>query len=312
MKRILLLAVTILFPCLCGALDWSLSVRVDERSSFLQSGDAGKLVSDYTNLDIQGSLDNRLSFRFRNRTNTLVRRGDFLTATDIMYLDYKVGSWEFLGGKFQQEYGGFEYDDNIVDLYFCGVYYDNFVGAFNYCANVSRLFPSGKLTFQFAKSPFSDRWTPDLYAYNLGYRGTHGIWSSKWSVNLFDTPMEWRTAHLALGNSFAFGPMTLQLDYITRTDLRDFRPFVDWSLVGKLLFSLGGHIDLFAKVNLDVNPSVEDLFVPMGTDCCGWGGGIELFPNGNRRDVRFHLVYCNNGVSNISAGVTWKMQMFKH
>ena len=312
MNRIALLIGALLVPCICGAVDWGLSIRVDERSSFIQNGEDGRVHSDYTNLDIRGSLDNALSFRFRNRVNVLSSSGDFLTATDILYLQYRFGNWEVLAGKYQQEYGGYEYDEDIINLYFCGVYYDNFVGAFNWCVNVSRLTENGKITAQFARSPFSSRWNPDLFAYNLGYRGTHGIWSPKWSVNLFDTPEGWRTAHMSLGNSFAAGPVTVELDYITRTDTRDFRPFIDWSLAGKFLYSFGGHLDVFAKVSMDRNPSVADLFVPVGTDFFAWGGGLEFYPNANRRDVRMHLVYCNNGISNISAGVTWRVQLFNH
>ena len=311
MTVIATLLASIFFPVLTTVTGCGLEVKLDERTSFLQTGTDGSVKSEYSNLSIDISLGRHVALGFRNRLNRLVDGADFIKATDNLYLDLLAGSLELRVGKAQQEYGGFEYDDALPDLYYCGMYYNNFVGAFNWGVRASKVWEKGRLNLQAAVSPFATSPGEGLYAWNLCYKGTHGIWSPKWSVNLIDTPQDWRAGHLVLGNSFAAGPLTLELDYITRTDLRDFRPFEDWSLVSKLKYSAATFIDVFAKVNLDRNLSVEDLFVPAGTSCTAWGGGIEIFPRGEKRNLRLHLVYCNNGEHNISAGITWKMKLFK-
>ena len=132
---------------------------------------------------------------------------------------------------------------------------------------------------------------------------------------------------LALGHQFHMGNVTLQLDWMSRTDMANLDLFGDFSVMGDLSWAVTDKLNLFGKASYDVNgDNAADLCVLPGTELTRVGAGLEYFPIEGSRDIRFHGAYSyawgkngngsagtvQNAQSLVMVGVTWRMDILNH
>ena len=288
------------------------------------SGFEGK----YLNLLMSGHITDQISYSYRQRFNKASLDAGFFNATDWFYVDYKpADAWTLSAGKQVIDIGGWEYDYAPINLYFCSEFWNQTPC---YAWGVSAAFRPTKadqLRFQICESPnrqFDVTKDVDLYSYNLMWYGQHGLWGSKWSLNM----VEWQKGHyisyIALGNEFRFSrKVSLELDYMNRAS--DHQTFFlrDCSVMGQLNFQPSDKLKLFAKATYDVNrtDNAADLTVKPGTEMTRLGGGVEYFPLGDNR-VRVHANYCYSFGTNsnpdavmldkqslVDIGLTWRIHV---
>ena len=213
-------------------------------------------------------------------------------STDWVYLQWNTGDFTFAGGKQVVAIGGWEYDRAPIDLYSCSVFWNNIPcyqigGSAAYNFNSRR----DKLMFQFCESPFFTRENRNLYAYNLYWSGSHGIFSPLWSVNLLEYAPGRFINYIALGNKFSYDRWALELDYLNRAGSHQKFFFSDCSVMGELSFKPTSRWRIHAKMTYDVNHthSASDLLVLPGTELKMAGGGVEFYPfSKNLGTLRFH------------------------
>lgn len=310
--------------------DLSLEARGDYQRNAID-GDAVKddcgFKGQYLNLVLNGNITPKLSYSFRHRLNKMHKNQNFFDATDWLHLDYKpTPAITLSAGKQVVWIGGFEYDRAPIDLYFCSEFWNNIPcyqwgGSAGYTFNRQR----DQLLLQFCESPFRSFWEhSDMYAYNLLWRGSHGPWSTIWSVNA----MEWKQgrfmSYISLGNQFQLGSKaTLAIDFLNRASNHQTFLFKDCSVVGEVSVRPIKRLNIFGKYSYDVNHSgtAHDLLVLDGTEVQRIGAGVEFFPLRNH-DVRLHANYSYSWGSNANPhgatmdkqsifglGLTWKMNL---
>lgn len=307
----------------------SLEVRADYVRQTLdgeklddESGFKGK----YFNLRIDGLLGHGLSYSYRQRLNRANKDQSFFDATDWLTLSYAPNErWTLSAGKQVVAIGGYEYDAAPIDVYFYSELCST-IACYQFGASVTHTLRGGKDSFtaQVTQSPF--RQNGDLYAYNLMWVGKHGWYNALWSVNM----LEWQKGHfinyIALGNRFEAGPAVLELDFTNRaTDEHTFF-FRNCTVMGRLVVELCPYVHLFAKASYDVNhtSSVADLCVRPHTELTRLGGGVEIFPLKEKRNVRLHANYSYTIGTNsheeavlspklgmIDLGLTWRIDLMK-
>lgn len=310
MKRKIFLSVLITLSCCTTTLAQGLDIRLDNRDSWRWTdADHNGISADYLQLYAAGSINEHFSFSVLQHLNRPNRTSGFMDSTDWAWLKYSTGDWSFCGGKMMLEYGGFEYDEAPINLYFCGEYWNNYSHAFTFAAYASRALGAGRLYFQIAASPF-DRYLSDgLYAYSLSYRGSKGFYSWKHSVNMFEMDHGQFSGHFVLGNRFDFKPFAIEMDLYHRMDMKSPSFFEDYTVVTKAQASLSDKLDIFAKVDYDFNSTVRDPLVAPGTDLLAYGGGVEFYPVAGSRDIRLHCVWYHRNENVLMAGFTWKFHI---
>lgn len=301
--------------------------RVDYQREYLDgesvkdnSGFKGKNVS----LLINGELNDHFSYNYRQRLYRGHGSESFFNATDFLYLTYRPDEhWSFSGGKQILEIGGYEYDLAPIDIYFLSEYCSNIV-CYQMGVNAGYSFDGGKdmLRFQFCQSPFRQEGS-DLYAYNLMWNGSHGCFGSIWSLNFIEYLPGRFINYLALGNHFTFGRFSLLADFMNRS-LMDSASFLkDFTVIGKVEYSLGDRLCVFGKASYDRNDLDRegDWCVRPGTSIGRVGCGVEYFPLADKR-VRLHASFCHSFGENgdpsgsllpdqqiASVGLTWRMRL---
>lgn len=263
--------------------DW-----LDGNSVNSNSGFEGKFL----NIRLDGNITDNLSYSWRQRLNKGHDDRTFFDATDWVYLQWNTGDFTFAGGKQVVAIGGWEYDRAPIDLYSCSVFWNNIPcyqigGSAAYNFNSRR----DKLMFQFCESPFFTRENRNLYAYNLYWSGSHGIFSPLWSVNLLEYAPGRFINYIALGNKFSYDRWALELDYLNRAGSHQKFFFSDCSVMGELSFKPTSRWRIHAKMTYDVNHthSASDLLVLPGTELKMAGGGVEFYPfSKNLGTLRFH------------------------
>ena len=106
-----------------------LETRMDYQREYLD-GDAIKpnsgFIGKYLNVILNGTINDRWSYSYRQRLNKAHADATFFDATDWVHLTYKVNdNWSLNGGKQVVGIGGYEYDRAPIDLYFCSEYWNN-------------------------------------------------------------------------------------------------------------------------------------------------------------------------------------------
>ena len=335
MKHSFITAAAVLISLAASAQEASLlKLDVEARVDYMQEYQAGGKIDHasgfkgkYLNIRMDGQLTENVSYSYRQRLNKPNKDATFFDATDWITVDYRLNSWTFSGGKQVVGIGGFEYDGAPIDLYFCSEYWNN-IACYQYGASMAWNTASrnDKLMFQFCESPF--RRNPlntdnkEMFAYNIMWTGSHGFYSSLYSLNFIEYLPGKFINYLALGNRFIFGDFRLDLDLMNRAaSIQDFGK--DFSVMCELKWSPDSSIDIFAKATHDRNLSEGegDWCVAPGTSITRIGGGVEYYPIKNSKALRLHLNCCytygkatvttvlKDKQTIIDAGITWKMNM---
>lgn len=331
-KRTLFSAFLLLFVILPlsaqdGLVNVGLWARVDYQREWLDgesvkdnSGFKGKNVS----LLINGEFNEHFSYNYRQRLYRGHGSESFFNATDFLYLTYRPDEhWSFSGGKQILEIGGYEYDLAPVDIYFLSEYCSNIV-CYQMGVNAGYSFDGGKdqLRLQFCQSPFRSEGS-DIYAYNLMWNGSHGCFDSIWSLNFIEYLPGRFINYLALGNHFTFGRFSVFADFMNRSLMDSVSFLKDFTVIGKVEYSLGERFRVFGKASYDRNDLDRegDWCVCPGTSIGRVGCGVEYFPLADKR-VRLHATFCHSFGENgnpagsllpdqqvASVGLTWRMSL---
>ena len=335
MKRLFFTVSAALISLFAAAQEASLlRLDVEARVDYMQEYISGDKINDasgfkgrYLNIRMDGNITENVSYSYRQRLNKPNKDATFFDATDWITLSYRLGNWSLSGGKQVVGIGGFEYDGAPIDLYFCSEYWNN-IACFQYGASVAWDTESrnDRLMFQFCESPFRRNAlnidNDEMFAYNLMWIGSHGIYSSLYSLNFIEYLPGKYINYLTLGNRFDFGAFRLDLDFMNRAvSANDFGK--DFSVMCALKWSPVKSLDVFAKVTHDRNMGEQegDWCVRPGTDITRIGGGIEYYPIKDSKALRLHLNCCytygkatataalQDKQTIIDAGLTWKMNM---
>lgn len=322
---------TALAVCLCtllraqGAVD---SLYFDARGSFHQEILDGKyssnLRADFLNLQIFGHINDKLSYRIRQRLNVGIDKDNPFRATDWMCLTWQATpKWKFYAGKTSILIGGYEYDSVPIDVYYYSQFCSNLYQYFAFSVNAGYEFrPGQSMVFQICNSPLSSGFG-DTYAYNLAWTGHFTRnWQTIWSFNLVEDPYKRMMNYIALGNHWTFGNLMVDLDLFHRASFSQKNYFfTDYSLVSKIIWRVGDWnlctkfgYETNAAENVDGKGISYDTVLAAGTDYFYGGAGVEYFPLGNE-NVRLHLAYFRDSFDhrdNIQLGLKWKFYVINN
>ncbi|MCM1029494.1 MAG: OprO/OprP family phosphate-selective porin [Alloprevotella sp.] len=307
--------------------------RLDYQRNWQSGLDGGSTVikdntgfeGKFLNIRLDGNITDNLSYSWRQRLNKGHNDRSFFDATDWVYLQWNTGRFSIAGGKQVVAIGGWEYDRAPIDLYSCSVFWNN-IPCYQIGGSVAYNFTGNdKLMFQWCESPF---FTPDnrnMYAYNLYWSGTHGIFSPLWSVNLLEYAPGHYINYIALGNKVSLGKWAIELDLMNRASSHQAFLFKDCSIMGEISVKPTALWRIHAKMTYDVNKSgtAADALVLDGTELKMIGGGVEFYPfskslgtlrfhanayhswghNANRADVM------QRGSAILDFGVKWDMNL---
>ncbi len=291
------------------------------------SGFKGKFL----NIRMDGNLGAGFSYSYRQRLNKPNKDVSVFDATDWIHMTYTRNNWSVSAGKQVVGIGGYEYDAAPIDLYFNSEYWHNLTC---YQVGVSGTYTTSdmkdRFMFQFCQSPFRpydiNPENREMFAYNAMWYGSHGFFSSIWSVNMIEYVPGRFINYIALGNRFSVGDFTIDLDIMNRAVNRKDFFGKDMSFMFNFSWSPVESLNIFAKYTHDFNDSDEigDWCVTPGTNVKRVGCGLEFFPIKGSKDLRFHLNYCyTDGVNGsetgalqphqniVDAGVTWRMNMLR-
>ncbi len=339
MKKALLIAILSLAATgLYAQENEVLNLGVEARLDYMQEHQDGTKINDasgfkgrYLSLWMNGNIGAGFSYSYRQRLNKLHADASFFDATDWIYVSYTRNNWNLSGGKQVVGIGGYEYDAAPIDLYFCSEYWNNIPC---YQIGLSGSYTTDDkndtFTIQFCESPFrrnaANIDNQEMYAYNAMWYGSHGFYSSIWSVNMIEYLPGKFINYIALGNKFKFGNFNINLDIMNRAVSTKNLFGKDMSVMFKFQWSPMDCLNIFAKCTHDFNNSDEigDWCVTPGTNITRVGGGIEYYPIKKLADLRIHLTYCYTDGTNgalagalqpkqniIDAGITWKMNVIK-
>lgn len=316
-------AVTDLVNVGVGArVDWQID-HPDGHSDDSNTGFKGKYIMLYVN----GRIVDGLTYSWRQRINKINSDQSFFDATDWLYINYAYRRWNFQAGKEVVAIGGWEYDRAPIDLYGASVFWNN-IPCFDLGISAGYNFTAdNRLTMQVTQSPFFTSENRNMYAYNLLWSGTHGLYQSLWSANLIEYDKGRYINYIALGNRFNLGRWRIDLDLMNRASSGQAFLFKDCSVMGEISFIPTNRWRIHAKMTYDVNHSGtdKDYTVLDGTELTMAGGGVEFYPLlKNRTSLRLHAnAYYSWGRNTNSAdlmqrktifasvGLTWYMNIFR-
>lgn len=280
----------------------------------------------YFNLHMGGNLSNKVSYYLRQRIIADNGTHNFFDNTDFLYINYMPNEhWRFRLGKDAMAIGGFEYDAAPIDVYYNGVYWDNFY-CFQLGASLAYLTNEGKhsLVAQVTNTPyngFGADW--GNFSYNLMWAGHMGHFHTLWSASVFDKGLATsapgdRLAYFAAGNKLAFDHWNMYVDLMAHYDNSD---IVYRSMVARLELRFNEGWSLFGKgVYEEGTGVIEDIFFPYDGRRAMAGVGFENHPR-YCRDLRYHAYVAfektsngvNGGYEGISAnvGLTWNINVLK-
>ena len=298
------------------------NVSYNGKISGSNSGFKGK----YLLLRANGELAKGVTYNWRQRLNRGSSDENYYNSTDMLYLTYSTGKYEFSAGKQVVAIGGYEYDKSPIDLYGTSLFWQN-IPCFEIGASVaSNITSTDKLLFQVCQSSFWTNNQRDLYGYNLMWLGSHGMWNTLYSINMTEVARGYKIGYVSLGNKFSFDKCSLELDLMSRTGEHPFKFEKDITLVGELSLHPCRNVNVFGKVSYDLNKSDEsfDPLVLTGTDMTTLGAGVEYFPlKKDSKSLRLHLCgfysmgenanranFTQDKTLYVTAGITWKMNFF--
>lgn len=289
--------------------------------------DATGFKGQWLNLRLDGQINDRISYSYRQRLNKNSSR-TFFDATDWLHIDWKAtDDLSLSAGKQVVAIGGYEYDRAPIDLYYCSEFWNNIPC---YQLGVSAAYsvtPADQILFQVCNTPFREWVGNNKYAYNLMWYGSHGFWETMWSANMIQSAGDHWMNYIALGNRFNFTDwMHLDIDIMNRALMDDFSVFEDFSLMTEFSVSPRKDLRIFAKYTFDVNDTTDDgydLLVHDGTFLSMISAGAEYTPaeapnlklfvagfhswgdNTNKNGTRMGEQTC------LEMGVKWRLDILK-
>lgn len=312
-----------------------LKIGAETKVGFYNDRVGGELRHDHSgfkgdqlNVFVDGQINEKVSFAFRQRLNKKIERNDIFQATDWMYVTYQANkNWGVSAGKEIVWIGGYEYEKAPIDVYTASEFWNN-VTCFKFGVNGAYTSNSGNDTFfaQFCESSFATADRHDMFAYNLYWTGTHGIWSTTYSLNMMEYEPSKFISYIALGNRFNMGPVTLELDLMNRVASHQTYFFKDCSVMANLIYGVIPMLNIYGKVTYDVNKTDTDAdkYVMAGSELTTVSGGLEFFPVKNKKNFRVNLGVAHTSGKNtnpdgtmlndrltIQAGVSAKLDLFK-
>lgn len=316
-------------------LDFKINIALDTRldgqvTAYSASPDKGTELGfggKFITLVMDGAITENLTYAYRQRLFTKdLNPTTFFNATDWLYLKYRFHkNFSLTAGKDVIAIGGFEYDMNPIDVYFYSMYCNN-VTCYQLGLSLTYVDDKGdhSLKAQVTNSPFSTAAYDGRFAYNLLWSGNMGWFKTLYSVNMVERERGHYLNYIALGNRFAFNPVTVDIDYTNRYAVggnqRGF--FSDFSLTCMVTCSLSEKFNVFLKGGYDQNLGQEagisnpyDPMVVPGTKYFVYGAGVEFFPIKGKKDLRLHAFWYSdnsNPVPNIfNIGVRWRINVFQ-
>ena len=300
----------------------------DTRASFHQEWNGGhhnsQFTGDHFNLNVRGTLTDKLDFRIRQRLNKKVfDERNMFNATDFLYLRWQATpKLALTAGKNALFIGGYEFDAVPIDVYYYSNFCNNLYQGYSFGVSAEYEFlPGQQLAFQFCNSPLSLGFQ-NLYAYNLAWFGRFAPWwSTIWSVNMVQDEYKRFINYIALGNRFIFGPLAIDVEWMNRASFRQRNFFSDFMVISKIIWTVGKW-NLCAKAgyesndidNVDSLGRALDVAVAPGTRNIYAGCGVEFFPLPDRDKLRLHAVYFKSssiGIDNFDIGITWRLDVIK-
>ncbi len=297
-------------------------LSTDSHTSDANSGFEGK----YFMLRLDGEIIPGLSYSWRQRLNKLHSDSNFFDATDWVYLDWALHDWNFSAGKQIVAIGGWEYDRNPMDLYGTSLFWQN-IACYQLGASVAyHITPADQLKFQVTQSPSHTTANRNLYAYNLLWTGSHGIYTPIFSANLIEYASGHYINYIALGNRFALDKCTLELDLMNRACSGQ-SGFIgkDYSIMAELAWHPTAAWCVHGKYTRDENQTSNgDVTVLPGTAYNSIGAGVEFYPLSKKiTSLRLHATayygWGHNANSAdlmqdkslmINVGIKWHMNIF--
>lgn len=288
------------------------NLGIEARADYQREYIDGDAINDncgfkgkFLNIRVDGQLNDKFSYSYRQRLNKEHSDRSFFDATDWVYLKYQANEhWAVSAGKQVVAIGGYEYDRAPIDLYFCSEYWNN-IPCYQFGVNLMYTFNNGadQLLAQVCESPFRQP-DKDMYAANLMWYGSHGWFNTIYSVNMIEyLPGEFIN-YITLGNKFNVGDFSLELDLMNRA-VEDQTFFLkDFSVMSELSYAPSDKVNVFAKATYDVNNSdkVGDYCVTAGTEITHVGAGVEYYPLENK-SLRLHAIFSQTIGSDRKAGV---------
>lgn len=334
MKKVLLFGLAALFSATIFAQGQELlNLRFEARGDYQREYVDGSAVDEncgfkgqYLNVRADGNIGGGFSYSLRHRLNKQHSDASFFDATDWLYLAYRKDNWELSAGKQVVAIGGYEYDAAPIDLYFCSEWWNNvpcyrWGGTVAYSLNEGK----GKLSLQLCESPFRGDSQEEMFAYNLMWVGSHGLFSTTYSVNFVEYLPGKFVNYISLGNRFSLGRFTVDFDVMNRAASGQAFIGKDFSVIGKVAWQPTNKLNVFAKASYDVNnaDTGKDYLIAPDTEITRVGAGLEYFPlQDNRNDVRIHVVgsYSFGDNTNpagvlldkqtyLTMGITWRMNL---
>ena len=283
---------------------------------------SGRFLGDHLNLNIYGTMTEKVGFRIRHRLNVAPTAVDPLRATDWAALIWRpTDKWTITAGKQAILVGGYEYDSMPIDVYF----YSNFCNNLpqGYAIGVTtdyQLAEDHYATFQMINSPLSFGFS-DTFAFNFGWKGRPlEWWHTIWTVNAVEDDFHRYIGYVALGNHMVLGNVAIDLDLIDRANLHQSDLFSDYTFITKVIWSVGkwnycGKIGFERNdaANVDSNGRAYDTVLAPGYDYLYGGCGIEYFPYGDNK-LRLHAIWfrdSDNHHNNFQVGMTWRFDLIK-
>jgi hypothetical protein len=303
-------------------MDWDADASTQKNEDFASSFN-GKSF----NLNVSGELNDKFSYRFRQR---LIKSADnnfsqIFKATDLLYLDYKINkAFALRTGKQAVAIGGWEYDRAPIDLYYMSAFSYN-IGCYQMAVMANWYSENGKhnIGFQISNSPFTNKAMQTLYAYNLIWYGDMGLWKTIYSVNRVEYAKQQYINYVALGNKFEFNPFVLEVDYTDRFSFKQDNPMKDYTLIGNIIYNVCDKLNVYCKAGIDQNKAQEqdinpalyyDQYIQPGSSYKFWGLGAEFYPIKSSKNVRLHCYWWRN-TNNLqhnyfNIGLSWKGMTF--
>ena len=334
MKKFFLSAFAVLFCMALGAQEFGLkTLRLEARGDYQReyidgdevAGNSG-FKGKFLNIRIDGNISKEFSYSYRQRLNKKNGDANFFDATDWLYLAYTKNNWQLSAGKQVVAIGGYEYDAAPIDLYACAEWW-NMIPCYQWGGTVAYMMNEGKdnLSFQLCESPFRGALDDDMFAYNLMWVGSHGWFSTIYSVNMVEYRPGKFVNYISLGNKFNMGKVSFELDFMNRAASGQAFFGKDYSVVGTLAWRPTEKLNLFGKACYDVNETStgKDYLVAPGTEITRVSAGVEYYPlKDARNDVRLHAVGAYSFGDNtnpagalldkqayVTVGVTWRMNL---
>ena len=282
----------------------------------------GRFLGDHLNLNIYGTMTDKVGFRIRHRLNVAPTAVDPLRATDWAALIWRPSDkWTITSGKQAILVGGYEYDSMPIDVYFYSNFCNNLPQGYAVGVTTDYKIADGQsVTFQVINSPLSYGFS-DTFAYNLAWQGhITPWWHTIWTLNAVEDNYRRFIGYAALGNHLVLGNVAIDLDLIDRANLRQDNIFSDYTFITKVIWSVGkwnycGKIGFERNdaANVDANGIAYDTVMAPGYDYLYGGCGIEYFPYGDNK-LRLHAIWfrdSDNHDNNFQVGVTWRFDLIK-